>query len=101
MKPPNVYEVTTPSSQRIISRRKIVQSMEHLQMLSLRAPGRFPNQFDFLRLCLTASNVAFAAICTPSRAAADTSSLQPCLRETAPPVKATSLLPNELGKAQS
>src|SRR5215475_10724441 len=48
MKPPNVYEVTTPSSQRIISRKKIVQSMEHLQMLSLRAPGRFPNQFDFL-----------------------------------------------------
>src|SRR5215467_552534 len=48
MKPPNVYEVTTPSSQRIISRRKIVQSMEHLQMLTLRAPGRFPNQFDFL-----------------------------------------------------
>ena len=33
IKPPNVYEETIPSTHRIISKRKIVQSMEHLQML--------------------------------------------------------------------
>jgi hypothetical protein len=33
IKPPSVYEETIPSSQRIISRTNIVQSMEHLQML--------------------------------------------------------------------
>jgi hypothetical protein len=32
IKPPNVYEVTIPSSQRTISKTKIVQSMEHLQI---------------------------------------------------------------------
>jgi len=31
MNPPNVYEVTIPNSQRIISIRKIVQSIDHLQ----------------------------------------------------------------------
>jgi hypothetical protein len=37
MKPPNVYEETIPSSHRIISRIKIVQSMEHLQILVLKS----------------------------------------------------------------
>ena len=30
MKPPNVYDETIPSNQRIINRTKIVQSIEHL-----------------------------------------------------------------------
>jgi hypothetical protein len=40
IKPPNVYEETIPNIHRIISNKKIVQSMEHLQGVYSYRPSR-------------------------------------------------------------
>jgi hypothetical protein len=42
IKPPSVYDVTIPSNHKIISRTKIVQSIEHLQFKPLRAARIWP-----------------------------------------------------------
>ena len=67
IKPPNVYEVTIPSSQRTISKTKIVQSMEHLQIaiLANSAMALFNRIFrKNYRMHRASQNTLFGHLCS-------------------------------------